>query len=74
MQEQSKILRLYESLIDQVFEIEKKAEKIQEANSINRNINSLKEVFIFLSTRLKFALNLFRCPTSLAKPLLIVHH
>ena len=45
MQEQSKIQKLYENLIDQIFEIEKKTEKIQESNSINRNINNLKDIF-----------------------------
>jgi hypothetical protein len=45
MQEQTKIQKLYETLIDQVFEIEKKVEQLKEPHSISRNINRLKEIF-----------------------------
>jgi hypothetical protein len=32
-------------LLNQVFEIEKKLERIEESNSISRNVNKLKELF-----------------------------
>ena len=50
MQEQNKQQTMFENFIDQVFEIEKKLEKIQETNSINRNINSIKELFANLNS------------------------
>jgi hypothetical protein len=52
MNEQIKIPKLYIDLIDQIFEIERKAESIREVNSINRNINRMKELFenIFSTT------------------------
>ena len=45
MKEQVKIPKLYIDLLDQIFELERKAEAIQEANSMNRNINKMKEIF-----------------------------
>ena len=45
MKEQVKIPRIYIDLLDQVFEIEKKLELINEPNSIARNISKMKEVF-----------------------------
>lgn len=45
MKEQVKIPKPYIELLDQIFEMERKAEAIQEANSINRNINKMKEIF-----------------------------
>ena len=36
---------VYLNMLNQVFEIEKKMEKIQEANTISRNITRLKEMF-----------------------------
>lgn len=45
MKEQVKIPKPYVDLLDQIFEVERKAEAIHEANSINRNINKMKEVF-----------------------------
>lgn len=40
-----KVSRFYLDILNQLFEIEKKAGQIQEANSIQRNINRLKEIF-----------------------------
>jgi len=45
VKEQVKIPRIYIDLLDQVFEIEKKLELINEPNSIARNISKMKEVF-----------------------------
>jgi CTP:phosphocholine cytidylyltransferase-like protein len=36
-------------ILDQVFEIEKKLECLSEANSINRNVSRLKEMFEYLT-------------------------
>ena len=33
------------NILNQIFEIEKKAARLQENNSINRNVNRLKEIF-----------------------------
>ena len=44
MQEQ-KVQKVYLDIINQIFEIEKKASLIQESNSIHRNINKLKDIF-----------------------------
>ncbi len=38
-------MRLILNLLNQVFEIEKKANRLTEQNSIGRNINKLKELF-----------------------------
>lgn len=35
----------YFELIDQLFEVERKLDKIQEANSISRNLNKMKDIF-----------------------------
>jgi hypothetical protein len=35
----------YFELLDQIFEVERKLEKIQEENSISRNINRMKDIF-----------------------------
>lgn len=43
----SKIPQSFLDLINQVFEIEKKVIKLQEDNSINRNICRIKEIFEF---------------------------
>jgi hypothetical protein len=45
MQEKAKISKFYLDILNQVFEIEKKSSIIQESNSIQRNINKLKEIF-----------------------------
>jgi hypothetical protein len=45
MKEQVKIPRIYIDLLDQVFEIEKKLEVIDEPNSIGRNISKMKDIF-----------------------------
>ena len=45
MNEQIKVPKIYIDLLDQVFEIEKKVECLKESNSINRNINRVKEIF-----------------------------
>ncbi len=44
MQEQIRVPKLYLDLVNQIFEIEKKAAQIQESNSIQRNLNKLKEI------------------------------
>jgi len=44
MQDQTKVPQKYLDLINQVFEIEKKASLMQEQNSISRNINKIKEM------------------------------
>lgn len=44
MQDQIKISQNVLDLINQVFEIEKKASAIQEQNSIKRNINKIKDL------------------------------
>ena len=44
MQEQIRVPKLYLDLVNQIFEIEKKAAQIQESNSIQRNVNKLKEI------------------------------
>lgn len=38
-------LKIYLDMLNQVFEIEKKAEKLQEPHTIGRNINRLKQIF-----------------------------
>lgn len=40
-----KDLEVYLEMLNQIFEIEKKAEKLSEQNSINRNLSRLKEFF-----------------------------
>lgn len=37
--------KIYLDMLCQIFELEKKAEKIQEQNSLSRNINRLKDMF-----------------------------
>lgn len=37
--------KIYLDMLNQIFEIEKKLERVQESNSINRNLNKLKELF-----------------------------
>jgi hypothetical protein len=44
MQEQIKVPKYFLDLINQIFEIEKKLSNIQETNSIQRNINKLKDL------------------------------
>ncbi len=39
-----RIPKLYLDIVNQIFEIEKKANKLQESNSIQRNINKLREI------------------------------
>lgn len=39
-----KVTKAYLDILNQVFEIEKKLSALQEANSIQRNINKLKEI------------------------------
>ncbi len=45
MQEKVKVSKIYLDVLNQVFEIEKKIFNIQESNSIQRNVNKLKEIF-----------------------------
>jgi len=45
MNEQIKLPKLYIDVLDQIFEIEKKVERLAETNSIVRNITRLKEMF-----------------------------
>lgn len=45
MNEQIKLPKLYIDVLDQIFEIEKKVERLTETNSIVRNITRLKEMF-----------------------------
>jgi len=45
MQENSKGIKFYLDILNQMFEIEKKAGQVEEPNSIYRNINRLKEIF-----------------------------
>ena len=45
MNETLKVPKPYVDLIDQLFEIERKLENIQEPNSIERNLNKMKDVF-----------------------------
>jgi len=52
MQEKVKVSKMYLDVLNQVFEIEKKVSTIQESNSIQRNINKLKEIFEELKTPL----------------------
>lgn len=40
-----RIPKYYIDLIDQVFEVERKAEAIQESNSLGRNVSKMKEIF-----------------------------
>jgi len=39
------IPKAYFDLIDQVFEIERKSDLLQESNSINRNVSKIKDLF-----------------------------
>jgi benzoyl-CoA reductase/2-hydroxyglutaryl-CoA dehydratase subunit BcrC/BadD/HgdB len=39
----------YIEILDQVFEIEKKLESINESNSIGRNVNKIKEMYEYLT-------------------------
>jgi len=45
MQEQIKVPKVYLDMINQIFELEKKASALTESNSLQRNINRLKELF-----------------------------
>jgi len=40
----SKTTKIYLDIINQVFEIEKKASALQESNTIHRNVNRLREI------------------------------
>ncbi|HJT75414.1 MAG TPA: hypothetical protein VJ720_15365 [Chitinophaga sp.] len=44
MSEQIKVAKIYLDMINQVFEIEKKAAGLREANSIQRNVNKLRDM------------------------------
>ncbi|NID13516.1 hypothetical protein [Fibrivirga algicola] len=44
MQENIRVPKLYLDIINQIFEIEKKLTKVQEPNSIQRNVNKLREI------------------------------
>lgn len=50
MNERITIPKIYIELLDQIFEIEKKIENINEPNSITRNVNRMKEVLMNLTT------------------------
>jgi hypothetical protein len=45
MKELIRIPKRYLELIDQIFEIERKLESIEEPNSIRRNLNKMKDTF-----------------------------
>ena len=45
MKEQIAIQKYHIDMLDQIFEIERKVEAIQESNSIQRNIKKMKEIF-----------------------------
>ncbi|MDR1984486.1 MAG: hypothetical protein LBQ28_06665 [Prevotellaceae bacterium] len=45
MNDRITVPKAYIDLLDQVFEIEKKLESINEPNSIGRNVNRIKEIF-----------------------------
>ena len=45
MNKQLKISKSHIELLDQLFEIERKLENIQETNSISRNINKMRDIF-----------------------------
>jgi len=45
MQDQLTVPKIFLDLLNQVFEIEKKTSSLQESNSIQRNVNKLKELF-----------------------------
>lgn len=45
MQDNNRVPKIYLDIINQIFEMEKKVAKIQETNSIQRNINKLREIF-----------------------------
>lgn len=45
MNEHIKIPKVYIDLLDQLFEIERKLNTIQESNTVIRNINKMKDVF-----------------------------
>lgn len=45
MQEQIKVPKIYTDLLNQVFEVEKKSNQLQETNSISRNVNRIKDIF-----------------------------
>ena len=60
MNEILKIKSEYVNLLDQIFEIERKLEKIKEPNNINRHINKMKNIFEnILSTPSKSDVGLF---------------
>jgi len=44
MNDINKVTRTYLDIINQIFEIEKKAAALQESNTIHRNVNRLKEI------------------------------
>ena len=50
MQKEIKIPKPYIDLLDQIFELERKAEAIQETNSLSRNVNRMKEIFSTISS------------------------
>jgi hypothetical protein len=45
MQDQIKVPKVYLDMINQIFEMEKKISLLNEPNSLQRNINKLKELF-----------------------------
>lgn len=45
MQENNKGIKFYLDMLNQIFEVEKKINLIQEPNSVHRNLNRLKEIF-----------------------------
>lgn len=49
MNERITIPKIYIDLLDQIFEIEKKTDNINEPNSIIRNINRMKEIITNLT-------------------------
>ena len=45
LEQNFKQYKLYFELLDQLFEIERKLENIEESNSISRNLNKMKDIF-----------------------------
>jgi len=45
MKELIRMPKQYTDLIDQIFEIERKVDKIEDANSISRNLSKMKDIF-----------------------------
>ena len=45
LEQNFKQYRPYFELLDQLFEIERKLDKVQEENSISRNLNRMKDIF-----------------------------